>query len=92
MKCLNIIYNYDKIADLNKMKRIIQIKLSKINKKVLTNTNTNAIIMTSKEKRNKKNYSYGSGGTKRMGLFNRWDYGYSSSLSIQRPSENINFT
>ena len=54
MKCLNIIYNYDKIADLNKMKRIIQIKLSKINKKVLTNTNTNAIIMTSKEKRNKK--------------------------------------
>ena len=54
MKCLNIIYNYNKIADLNKIKRIIQIKLSKTNKKVLTNTNTNAIIMTSKEKRNKK--------------------------------------
>ena len=54
MKCLNIIYNYNKIADLNKIKRIIQIKLSKINKKVLTNTNANAIIMTSKEKRNKK--------------------------------------
>ena len=46
--------NYNKIADLNKIKRIIQIRLSKIYKKVLTNANANAIIMTSKEKRNKK--------------------------------------
>ena len=60
VKCLNIIYNYNKIADLNKIKRIIQIKLSKIYKKVLTNTNVNAIIMTSKEKRNKKRKSFNS--------------------------------
>ena len=60
IKYLNIIYNYNKIADLNKIKRIIQIKLSKIYKKVLTNANVNAIIMTSKEKRNKKRKSFNS--------------------------------